>query len=117
MHEAMTGRNVPAGLVPSSRCRNIACVSPDCLMLPTLSELRVIDAQRGIYSHPEANLKRRRAALSVAKFSDELVHQARSYEGTCAQAAAATGISLSHVKKIRLGQARVPVSHVWRGLA
>lgn len=117
MHEAMTGRNVPDGLVPVSRCRNKACVSPDCLMLITVSELRTIDAQRGVYSHPEANLKRRRASLLAAKFSDELVHQARSFEGTCAQAAAATGISLSHVKKIRLGQARVPVTHVWRGLA
>lgn len=116
MYEATTGRNVPEGVVPSSRCRNTACVSPDCLMLPTLSELRMIDAQRGVYSHPESNLKRRRAALSAAKFSDELVQQARSFEGTCAQASAATGISLSHVKKIRLGQARVPMTNVWRGL-
>lgn len=116
MYEAVTGHRVPAGRVPSSRCRDIACVSPDCLMVPTVSELRTIDAQRGVYSHPEACLKRRRAAAAAAKFSDELVQQARCFEGTCAQAAAATGISLSHVKKIRLGQARVPMTNVWRGL-
>lgn len=114
--EATTGRNVPEGLVPASQCRRSACVSPDCLMVRTVSELRRIDAQRGVYSHPESNLKRRRASLSIAKFSEELVQQARTFEGTCAQAAAATGISLSHVKKIRLGQARVPMTNVWRGL-
>lgn len=116
VHEALTGRHVPAGKVASARCRNPACVSPDCLLIATLSEIRQIDAQRGIYSTADGNLRRLLAARAKATIPEALVVQAREFVGTSAQAAAATGISVSHVKRIRSGHARGPVADVWRAL-
>lgn len=116
MYEAMTGRRVPLGMVAAARCRQTACVSPDCLMMTTVAELRRLDAARGIFCHVPCDIKRLRASRAHATYSDELVQQARDFEGTCAQAAAATGISLAHVKRLRAGLARVSVPGVWRGL-
>lgn len=116
MHEALTGRHVPAGMIAAARCRQAACVSPDCLMTVTVGELRRLDAERGVYCHVPCDMKRIRASRAHATYSDELVQQARSFEGTSAQAAVATGISLAHVKRLRAGLARMSVPGVWRGL-
>lgn len=117
MHECLTGQPVPTGMLVAPKCRNARCVSPDCAMLVSVGRLRRIDAERGAFSAPHANAARRVAGRKRAKIPDEVVERVRMFVGTCAQAAQATGVSLSHCKAIRSGRARKPLAgNVWEGL-
>lgn len=117
LHECITGQAAPAGMVVAPRCRHPRCVSPDCAMLVSVGRLRRLDAQRGVFSSPQANAARRVAARKRAAIPDAVVEQVRAHVGTCAQAAEATGVSLSHCKAIRAGRARRPMQgDVWKGL-
>lgn len=114
--EAVRGRAVGRGMVAAPRCRNPRCVSLECIQVLTVAQLRKIDAARGAFSGAQANAARLMAARRRAVIPDELVLMVRNYVGTCAQAAAATGVSLSHCKKIRAGTARAPLASPWKGL-
>lgn len=116
LYEAVTGRAPAAGMVVAPRCRHPKCVSPDCLQLLTVSQLRKLDAARGVFNTATANAARLVAARRRAVIPDDLITLVRNYEGTCAQAAAASGVSLSHCKKIRAGTARAPMASPWKGL-
>lgn len=116
LYEAVTGRAPGAGMVVAPRCRNPRCVSPDCLRLLTVAQLRKADAARGAFSSAKANAARLVAARRRVVISDDVIALVRGFEGTCAQAAAASGVSLSHCKKIRAGTARAPLASPWKGL-
>lgn len=117
LHECATGQAVPATMVVAPRCRNRRCVSPDCAMLVSVGTLRRLDAQRGAFSAPHANAARRVAARKRATIPDAVIEQVRAFVGTCAQAAQATGVSLSYCKAIRSGRARkLLTGNVWEGL-
>lgn len=116
MHEALTGRCVPRGLVAAARCRRDDCVSPDCLMVVPVGQLRQIDASRGVYNHVPGDIVRRRASQAHAQYPESLVQLAREMEGSRRLAALATGISQAHVTRIRAGHARVPAVGIWKGL-
>lgn len=117
VYECVTGRPVPAGCVATARCRNPRCVSPDCVVAMPVLELRRQDAQRGAYNSAKANAARLVAARKRAgRIPEEVVERVRTFVGTCAEAAEATGVSLSHCKNIRGGRARKPLGNVWGGL-
>ena len=117
MWEALHGWLPPPGKPIVAECRHPLCVSPDCLHCMSVRELRRLDARRGAFSRPAANVARALAARRRAVIPDAVVQQVRDFEGTSAQAAQATGISLSHAKAIRAGRARKPlVGNVWAGL-
>jgi hypothetical protein len=116
LYEAVTGQAPVPGMVVAPRCRNTLCVAPGCLRLMTVAQLRKIDAARGAFSTAQANAARLLSARRRAVIPEELVALVRGHEGTCAQAAAATGVSLSHSKNIRAGRARKPLSSPWSGL-
>lgn len=118
LYECLTGERVPAGMLAAPRCRNPRCVAPDCAMLVSVGKLRRIDARRGAFNAPRANVARRLAARKRATIPDAVVEEVRGFVGTSAQAAEATGVSLSHCKAIRAGRARKPLAgDVWGGLA
>ena len=116
LYEAVTGRAPGAAMVVAPRCRNPRCVSPDCLQLMTVAQLRKADAARGAFSGANANAARLAAARRRAEIPDDVIALVRSFEGTSAQAAAASGVSLSYCKQIRAGKARVPLASPWKGL-
>lgn len=116
MYEAHHGVLPPADKVLAPKCRNSCCVSPDCIVAMTVQALRRLDARRGAYSRPAANATRLLLARRRATISEDVVQRVREFEGTCAQASLATGVSLSHTKKIRAGTARRPLVSVWAGL-
>ena len=116
LYEAVTGRAPGADMVVAPRCRNPQCVSPGCLRLLTVAQLRKIDAARGAFSGANANAARLAAARRRAEIPDDVIALVRSVEGTSAQAAAASGVSLSYCKQIRAGKARVPLASPWKGL-
>jgi hypothetical protein len=117
MWEALHGWLPPPGKLIVAKCRHPRCVSPDCLCCMSVRKLRRLDARRGAFSHPAANVARALAARRRATIPEAVVQQVRVFEGSCAQAAQATGVSLSHVKSIRAGRARKPLAgNVWAGL-
>lgn len=117
MWEALHGWLPPPGKLIVAKCRHPRCVSPDCLCCMTVRKLRRLDARRGAFSHSTANVARALAARRRAIIPEAVVQQVRDFEGACAQAAQATGVSLSHVKSIRAGRARKPLTgNVWAGL-
>lgn len=117
LHECHTGQPVPTGMIVASRCRNPLCVAQDCAILLTVRDLRQIDARRGIFSNPAANAARSLAARRRTTIPDAVIDLVRTFDGTCAEAAKAAGISRSHAIAIRAGRARKPlVGNVWGGL-
>lgn len=114
--EALHGSLPAPGIFVVAGCRNAACVSPDCLTCMSVLDLRRLDSQRGAYSRPDTNAARALRARRRAAIPEHVVQQVRDFEGTCAQAAQATGVSLSHCKNIRAGRARKPLGNVWGGL-
>ena len=117
MWDALHGWLPPPGMPIVAECRHPRCVSPDCLRCMSVRQLRRLDAHRGAFSHPAANVARALAARRRATIPDSVIQQVRDFEGTSAQAAQATGISLSHAKAIRAGRARKPLmGNAWAGL-
>lgn len=116
VYEVHHGARPPKGMLLAPRCRNTRCVSPECIKPTTVAALRKTDAQRGAYSRPDTNAARLLRARSRATIPESVVQRVREFDGTCAQAAQATGVSLAHVKKIRAGTARKPLASVWAGL-
>ena len=116
MYEAHHGVLPPEGKLLAPSCRNSLCVSPGCIVAMTVQALRRLDARRGAYSRPAANATRLLLARRRATIPEDVVQRCREFEGTCAQASMATGVSLSHIKKIRAGTARRPLVSVWAGL-
>lgn len=114
--EALTGRAVAPGMVAAPRCRNPRCVSPECIQVLTVAKLRKLDAERGAFSAAQANAARLVAARRRAVIPEDVIAMVRNFVGTCAQASAASGVSLSHCKKIRAGTARAPLASHWKGL-
>lgn len=116
MYEIAHASAPPAGMVLAPRCRNPACVSRKCVRPITVQALRRLDAARGAYSSPAANAARVLVARRRVRIPEQVVQRVRAFEGTSAQAAQATGVSLAHTKAIRAGRARAPLDNPWRGL-
>ncbi len=118
MYEAHHGTGAPPGMQLVPMCRNPQCVAPECIAVLTRRATARMDAARGVYSRPAANAARLLSARRRASVSEAVVEAIRAFEGSCAQASQATGVSLSHCKDIRAGRKRRPlVGDVWRGLS
>lgn len=107
VRELTDGKPVAQGLEVTPRCNHALRVSPSCCLQTTTNGRFALAMARGAYSHnPAAVAKRMVRQRAESKYSDALIEQARTAEGTCEQVAERTGISLGYVKDIRSGKAR-----------
>lgn len=116
LHEIHNDAAPRPGLVLVPYCRNKRCISQHCMRAMTIKAMRQLDARRGVYTRADVNAKRLNAARKRVSIPDEVVQRVRDFEGTPAEAAQATGVSLSYAKAIRSGRARAPLGNPWKGL-
>lgn len=103
------GGMVPEGKVVTPRCGNKRCVSPACLMAVPLRVAQKMAAKRGAYSNPARLLRANETKRARSHITQEKVDRIRSFEGTAKEAAEREGVSWSHAKAIRRGDARADV--------
>lgn len=116
VRELVDGAPVPAGKVAASRCGDRKCISPHCSVVATTREKARMASARGAYLNPSRDAKvvlKRRAA---SRFSEEVIERVRQADGPAYRIAAEVDMSVSHVKAIRRGDARKPLSSPFAGL-
>lgn len=104
--ECVRGEPLQANLMAASRCGNPLCVAPGCLEVVTAKGRNRLANERGAYSRPEKILKTTATKRARSLITEELVGQIRASELGPKAISDQTGVSLSHVKAIRRGDAR-----------
>lgn len=107
---------IPEGKVISPRCGQRLCVSPECLQALTVKQSKERAAKRGAFSNPGKNRRGAMTKRARSWITDEMVAQIRTANVASRKIAADTGVSLSHVKAIRRGQARRDYANPLGGL-
>lgn len=113
------GRRV-AGLAATASCMNALCVSPDCLVLVTRSQLQKMWADHlGYHSNPVRNHKLALRAREHSPHSDETVALVRKLSETLTQREIAQrlGLNFDFVNKlVRNKLRRDYAANPWAGL-
>lgn len=114
--ELADGKHIPGKREVAAQCGDLRCVSPSCSVKVLTKRRCEMAAANGSFDLPARTAKRMLQQRAASKFSEELIEHARTTVGTCAQIAAATGISLGYVKDIRRGVARRSLANPFAGL-
>jgi hypothetical protein len=114
--ELADGKPMPPNLVAASKCGDPGCVSPECSVRTTTKGKAKLAAARGAYSDPAKIARTMLTRRAQSRIPDALVEQIRLAPGPCVRIAAETNVSVSHVKAIRRGAARRPISSPFAGL-
>lgn len=86
-------------------CHNRLCISPECSIRTTAKGRARIANERGAFNNPAKNRRAAMTKRAKSHISEEMVATVRAAR-TAAEAASQTGVSLSHSKAIRRGDAR-----------
>lgn len=114
--ELTDGKPLQRNLVVACECGQKLCVSPHCSVAVSSKTRARMAVARGSYSRPDKIAKSTMAIRAKSRFSEDLIQRVRTMPPPCTAISAETGISLSHVKSIRRGTARVPFSNPFAGL-
>lgn len=113
------GRRV-AGLLATASCMNALCVSPDCLVLVTRSQLQKMWADHlGYHKNPVRKAKLARKARENSPHSDETVAMVRQLSETLTQREIARrlGLNFDFVNKVIRNELRRDyAANPWAGL-
>ncbi|KQP37582.1 hypothetical protein [Pseudorhodoferax sp. Leaf274] len=112
----MDGEPVPARMRVPAKCGQRLCVSPYCSIVCTHRTSHRMAAERGAFGRPDAILRTTLRQRAQSAYSDELVSQIRTSEEDTATVCQRTGMSSSHVRRIRSGEARRDLSNPLNGL-
>ncbi len=114
--ELADGKPMPRRLQAAAHCGDHLCVSPHCSYRATPQQRARAAAQRGAYSDAAKIRRSTHTVRARSHITEALVAQVRAATPPCSAIAAATGISLSHVKAIRSGRARRDFSNPFDAL-
>jgi hypothetical protein len=116
MRGLVDGKDVPVGMSVACTCGNKLCVSDLCSTIVTDKGRARLAAARGAFSRRDKIIRTTMGIRARSKISEALVIEIRCSDGSCREIAERTGVSLSHVKSIRRGSARAPLSSPFAGL-
>lgn len=110
------GAPLPVHLQAAATCGTTLCVSPHCSVPATPTKRGKLASARGAFRNP-VKLRRMMATKRArSPFNDSLIARVRAMPPPCSAIAAATGISVSHVKAIRRSAARRDLSNPFNDL-
>ena len=101
------GKPVPADRSAACKCGNAGCVSPACSVVCTTKEKARMAAQRQAYGRPDKLRRMTETKRAQSRITEEMVREIRDMDGPASRISEVMGVSLSHVKAIRSGRARV----------
>lgn len=97
---------IPEGKRVSPRCGHKQCVSPKCLQAVTHKAAHQSAARRGAHSSRVKIIKTALAMRARSHITEEVVQRIQGFIGPIRLICAETGVSESHAKAIRRGEAR-----------
>ncbi len=114
--ELADGRPIPHKLEAVARCANLRCVSPECSMKVSTKRSRQIQIERGHLVNAASMAKRAATLSATSKFSEVVIEQARTAQGSTRKVAAELGMHHTYVHYLRQGKARQAHRNPFAGL-
>lgn len=109
------GKPVPAHLVVTCKCGDILCISSDCSVVATNSTTHKMAVARGSYRNAARDIRMALTKRAQSHISEDMVQIIRLAQSAL-DGHRQTGVSLSHCKAIRRGDARRSYSSPFAGL-